>query len=99
MKNMGYELRFLPLAKQDIDEIEQYLSRFYPSTARKFFAELQYSIQLLQDTPDMGEIYRQYRRLVVQKYLVFYKVSHEECLVDIYRILRGTVNVEKHISK
>jgi addiction module toxin, RelE/StbE family len=99
MKNMEYRLRYLPLAKQDIDEIEQYLSRFYPSTVGRFFEELQHSMRLLQDSPDMGENYRQYRRLVVQKYLVFYKVNHEECLVDIYRILRGTVDIERHVSK
>ena len=92
-------MRYLPLARQDISEIDEYLSSFYPSTAAKFFAEFQKHLKTLISAPEVGEAYGQYRRLVVQKYLVFYKVNHEERVVDIYRILRGSIDVEKQIVR
>ena len=99
MKNMGYSLRYLPLAMHDISDIDEYLSRFYPSTAAKFFTELQKHLKTLISAPEIGEAYGQYRRLVVQKYLVFYKINYEEQVVDVYRVLRGSIDVEKQIVR
>ena len=96
---MEYNLRYLPLAKQDIDAIDKYLSGFYSSTAGKFFSELQRQLQTLKSNPEIGEPYQRYRRLVVQKYLVFYMVNHDDRVIDIYRILRGAYDIEKHIAK
>ena len=90
-------MRYLPLAMQDISEIDEYLSHFYPSTAANFFAELQKHLKTLISTPEIGEEYRQYRRLVVKKYLVFYKVNYEERVVYVYRILRGSIDIEKRL--
>ena len=56
-------------------------------------------MKTLISAPEIGEAYGQYRRLVVQKYLVFYKVNHEEQVVDVYRVLRGSIDIEKQITK
>ena len=33
---MSYSVTFLPAADRDMDDIEEHLSKFYPSTARNF---------------------------------------------------------------
>jgi len=44
-------------AKADMDDIEEYLSQFYVSTVRNFFAKLKEKAFLLEDTPDMCQVY------------------------------------------
>ena len=37
---MSFSIVFMPEADRDMDDIEDYLSQFYASTARKFFTKL-----------------------------------------------------------
>ena len=77
---MTYKIKYLPLAVQDLNEIARYLSGFYPKTARRVLKELREKITKLGDTPKMCEVYRldpAYRRMVVDQYLVFYRVNDE----------------------
>ena len=75
---MTYKIKYLPLAVQDLNDIARYLSGFYPKTASRVLKELREKITKLGDTPKMCEIYRldpAYRRMVVDQYLVFYRVK------------------------
>ena len=77
---MTYKIKYLPLAVQDLNDIARYLSGFYPKTASRVLKELREKITKLGDTPKMCEIYRldpAYRRMVVDQYLVFYRVNDE----------------------
>ena len=91
-------MRYLPLAGADLEAIDAYLSDFYPGTAGRFFADLKEKLLLLQETPEMGAVYRQYRRLIVGQYLVFYVVNQEAACVDIYRIIRGTSDIGRQLN-
>ena len=84
---MTYKIKYLPLAVQDLNEIARYLSGFYPKTARRVLKELREKITKLGDTPKMCEVYRldpAYRRMVVDQYLVFYRVTDENKIVEIH---------------
>ena len=77
---MTYKIKYLPLAVQDLNDIARYLSGFYPKTASRVLKELREKITKSGDTPKMCEVYRldpAYRRLVVDQYLVFYRVTME----------------------
>lgn len=89
---MTYKIKYLPLAVQDLNEIARYLSGFYPKTASRVLKELREKITKLGDTPKMCEVYRPdpaYRRMVVDQYLVFYRVNDEIKTVEVHRVLRG----------
>ena len=87
--NMSYEIQYLPLAEQDLEDIAFYLSQFYPSTLKKFMNMLEKHISNLQDMPHMGTQYGDYHKLVALDYLVFYKILEEQNLIKIYRVLHG----------
>ncbi|MCL2838743.1 MAG: type II toxin-antitoxin system RelE/ParE family toxin [Oscillospiraceae bacterium] len=91
---MGYSIVYLPAAKQDIENIAEYLSQFYANTFKNFMITLEKAIFNLENMPYIGSEYKDYRRLVVEDYLVFYKVNDTNGIVKIYRVLRGAQGVE-----
>lgn len=99
---MGYKIRYLPLAVQDIDVLTAYLTQFYPNTANHILQKMEHQIALLRDTPEMCEIYSFdpfYRKLVCSGYLVFYHVDKVQQTVDIHRILRGSWDISKFLER
>lgn len=99
---MSYEIEYLPLAVADLEEIAGYLVQFYPNTAKRVMNELNQSISRLADNPGMCEEYRDdpfFRKLVVNKYLVFYSVHETSRVVEIARILRGSWNLPQYFEK
>ena len=98
---MTYKIKYLPLAVQDLNEIARYLSGFYPKTASRVLKELREKFTKLGDTPKMCEVYLPapaYRRMVVDQYLVFYRVNEESKIVEIHRVLRGAWNLPQYLE-
>jgi addiction module RelE/StbE family toxin len=78
---MEYSVIYLPEAKNNLDDIDEYLNQFYPSTAANFFQNLEDKISLLKTMPLMYAEYihnKKYRRCIVDDYLVFYVVDEEK---------------------
>jgi addiction module RelE/StbE family toxin len=97
---MGYDIRYLPLAVEDLKELTGYLLCFYPATASSLLGELEQRIARLRDHPRMCEEYtgdRFYRRMVVEDYLVFYHIGERERVVDIHRVLRGSWDINTYL--
>ena len=98
---MKYRLRYMEDTVTDREYIKVYLSQFYPGTVKRFFSLLKkktarlktfpYSCPEYEDVPD-------YRRLVVDDYLVFYIVNEELKTVDIHRLLHGSRDIRQHLS-
>lgn len=94
---MAYNIEYLPEAYEDLDAIFEYLSRFYRSTASTFFRTLKHRISQLADNPHMAEAWEDepdFRKLLVDDYLVFYMVYNERQTVEIHRILRASWNIK-----
>jgi plasmid stabilization system protein ParE len=94
---MAYEIQLLDRAVEDIDAISGYLAQSYPGTAGRFLDGLERSLDGLAQNPYMYAEYehnRAYRRMLVQDYLVFYKIFKARKIVHIYRILHGKRNIE-----
>ena len=99
--SMMYKIKYLPLAVQDLNDIARYLSGFYPKTANRVLKEMRAKITKLGDTPKMYEAYcpdPAYRRMVVDQYLVFYRVNDKTKVVEIHRILRGSWNLPQYLE-
>lgn len=99
---MRFEVRYLPLAVQDLERMTEYLLHFYPDTAGRTLREMEEKLAKLAEMPGMYETYAPnpfYRRMVAGKYLVFYHVNERQQTVDVYRVLRGAWDIEKQIRE
>jgi len=99
---VAYDVKLLGIAENDIDEICEYLSQFYPSTPGKFLDALDKDLENVSRNPYMYPIYeynKKYRRIVTNDYLVFYKIDEETNFVRVYRILHGKQNISTVLEK
>lgn len=96
-----YKIIMLPSAKNDLENMVDYLSHFYPSTAIKKYDKIISRISLLQEQPRICEIYScttsdlQFRKLVVDEYLVFYTICDD--IVEIHAIVNGKTDFSKNL--
>lgn len=83
-------------------EMIDYLSQFHPSTALNQYDRIIGKINALKEFPMMCEEYPievmgfRYRRLVVDRYLVFYIVL--ETTIEIHRIINSRMDLTKLIK-
>ena len=99
---MSYDIRYLPLAEEDIEALASYLSRFYPGTVSRVLNDLEKQLANLREHPQLCEEYEDdpyYRRMIVSNYLVFYHVDEQNKTVDIHRILRGSWDISRYLSQ
>ena len=97
---MKYRIKFLQDAVHDRDDIKAYLSQYYDSTVRNFFALLKERIAQLKSFPYSCPVYENipdYRVLVVKEYLVFYMVDDENKTVEIHRIFHESRDVRRRL--
>ena len=98
---MKYRIKYLSDTITDRNDIKTYLSQFYESTAKNFFALLKKKTAQLKSFPYSCPVYEDdsdYRVLVVRDYLVFYMVDEEEKIVEIHRIFHGSQDIKKQIK-
>jgi len=90
------KIKYTPAAVDDMDEIFSYISQDNVDTAGDLLNKLNYSISSLADFPNKGSvlsddeyslIQRGYRFIVVNPYLIFYRIMNET--IVIHRILHG----------
>ena len=71
---MKYTVNTFNDALEDLKSIKKYLTKFYPSTVRKFMQLYRYQISALKQYPYSHEKFsydEDYRRVVFGKYLIF----------------------------
>lgn len=97
-----YRIVMLPLAVQDLEDITDYLSQFYASTAIKQYDRI---IEKINDIPPFpnkyeeygkGQYHNAYHRMVVDDYLVFYVVLDD--VIEIHRILHGKRDIGRYLD-
>lgn len=98
MENENFQIRFTPLAYEDLDEIDTYISvtLVNPQAAERLLEEMENSINQLIQFPYIGTkaddpylARKGYRKLVVENYLVFHLVDSDQKQVVIMRVLYG----------
>lgn len=98
-----YKIVMLPTAKNDLADMVEYLSQFYPSTALNRYDRIVEKISLLADMPNMCEEYPtavsgySYRKMIVDDYLVFYVVLED--IVEIHNIINGKFDISKYLNR
>jgi toxin ParE1/3/4 len=94
MKRPEYDIRFLRIAEDDLNEIINYIAADRVSAADILATKIEKNLQLLSKNPHLGRVPREdelskmnYRYLVIDNYLLFYTIGEETILV--HRILHG----------
>ena len=101
-----YKLRYLPLAKKDLEAIADYISDTLkaPQAALDFLDAVEAGINRLREYPFSCRVYEplmpvdpEYRVLIVNNYLVFYIVNDD--YVEIHRVIYGRRDLPRAISR
>ncbi|HEX3043703.1 MAG TPA: type II toxin-antitoxin system RelE/ParE family toxin [Bacillota bacterium] len=91
-----YEIKYTPIAIDDMDEIFSYISQDNITAAEKMLDKINDRITKLAEFPNLGSVLSDeeytiikggYRFIVIHPYLVFYRII--ENTVVIHRILHG----------
>ena len=94
-----YQLRYLPVAQDDLVEIFDYIAHESPARALSFVETLDKKIKPLEKRPLLGRVPRHsklreygYRVLIVDSYLVFYILREQT--VEVHRVIHGSRNID-----
>jgi toxin ParE1/3/4 len=95
------KLQIKPEAERDLEKIYEYtLLSWGIQQAEKYQDELFHGMQLLLEQNDLGKIYpysnRGYRKLHVNRHLIFYRIEKQKCVV--VRILHDRMDIEKNVN-
>ena len=89
---MGYEVRLTAKARGDLNEIVAYIAQDNPLAAEKLGDELLAEADSLSSYPYRGGLVRRRRntrRLVHGSYLIVYRISESDRLIEILRLWHG----------
>ena len=99
-----YNVEYLPLAVQDMVEIVVYITQELnnPAAAERIAEQLTKAGEILQDFPYAQPAYtplrplkHEYRKLLVENYMMLYWVTEEEKRVTIARVVYARRNYTK----
>ena len=94
-----YNIEYSMEAKQDLIDIKRYIKYNLqePNTAQKLITKIKNEIDSLKDNPEMysvidDDIIKRFkiRKLVVDNYIVFYRINDEN--IQIVRVMYGRRN-------
>ena len=91
-----YKLEYLPVALHDMSEISEYISKELknPQAAVKLAEKFIESAEALRNFPYVNQVYQpirplkhEYRKVIVDHYLMFYTVDEESKTITIMRVI------------
>jgi len=97
---MKYKAKYLVTARQDREAIKAHLNQFSTKAAARIFAKIKRNIEYAKSNPYIYEVYERrpkFRRMVVEDYLLFYRVNEKEKLIEVHHILHGMVDIKSAI--
>lgn len=90
-----FEIQYLEIAKNDLEQIFDYILRDNPGIALDILDEIDSKVSNLAVFPDMGRVPKNdkvkalgYRVLMINKYLIFYVIK--ENIIEIHRVLHSS---------
>lgn len=93
-----YKLEYLPVARKDMLEIVRYISQELqkPDIADHLAVELVNAAERVRTFPYATPVYQplrplkhEYRKILVQNFLIFYWIDEEKKLVTVARVVHG----------
>ncbi len=99
-----YRLEFLPLARQDMVETVRYISHELknPAAAQRLSTRLIEAAERLTEFPYLYAVHtpirplkKEYRKIPVENYCIFYSVDEKSKTVTVMRVLYAGRNYER----
>jgi len=97
---MKYRVKYLITARQDRETIKAYLDQYSATAAKRLFDTIKKKMDHVKENPFIYEAYErrpQFRRMVVDDYLLFYKVIEKDSLIEVHHILHGMMDIERQL--
>ena len=99
---VSWNVVVLPKAHRDYLHALEYLSGFYPGTPLQFRNEYKKTLRQLEDSPRSCPIYYafpDYRRALISKYTMLYKIDEEHHEIYVHRILRSSWDIPGRLQE
>lgn len=99
---MPYNIYYLEKAQEDLESILDFIAQDSLERAQSYLQFLQIAISKLATFPELGVsckrkyIRRDCRILIIEEYLVFYKIDETSLTITIGRILHRSVNYKSN---
>jgi len=96
------DLIVAPLARQDMIEIGDYISRNNPTAAKKIILKLDTGMSRLLEVPFLGPAADAHlpaglRKLSIPPYIIFYRVLSE--YLQVVRVLHGSREIDERLLR
>ncbi|MDE5648896.1 MAG: type II toxin-antitoxin system RelE/ParE family toxin [Oscillospiraceae bacterium] len=91
-----YTIEYLPIARRDIIDIAKYIGvkLANPNAAERLAEKMIEATEKLTDMPYKCPVYipvkplkYEYRKLIVQNYIIFYRIDEDKKLITIVRVV------------
>ena len=85
----------------DIQSIQEFLIDF-PSKVARIINKTDEALLNLVEMPEMYPVYKmipEFRFIVIEDYLVFYKYKKNERLIEVHRLLYGGMDIPSHMQR
>jgi len=92
---MKYDVEYISTFNTDILSAIEFLEE-YPTKAARIFAKIDKALMLLAETPEMHAVYSDvpsFRYIVIEDYLVFYKVKKLNRIIEVHRLIYGRMDI------
>jgi len=89
------KLEYISTFYSDIASVSDYLED-YPQKAKRLFGKLDIKLNNLVDNPELYPIYKDYpefRRIVIEDYLVFYSIDKQAEIIEVHRLIAGKMDI------
>jgi addiction module RelE/StbE family toxin len=98
---MQHKIEYISTFHTDVLSVVEFLAE-YPGKASRIFAKIDKILWNLREMPEMYPAYQDmpsFRFIVVEDYLVFYKVKKQDKTVEIHRLLYGHMDIPAHMQE
>ena len=96
---MSYKTEFTPSFDLDLAEMDFVLHE-YPQKAKRIIEKIDKALSMLVKMPKMHPVYEDFpdfRRIVIEDYLVFYIINEEKKIIEIHRLIYGKMDLKKQL--
>ena len=92
-----YTYELLPGATKDFQEIYDHIANVFSNetAAIKLSGKFREAIKLTCEFPKMHTVYKGHRRIVIDDYLVFYKIDEKERILIITCACHGSMDYDR----
>ena len=97
---MMFKIEYIATFYRDVNDAVSYLDE-YPKKAKRIFEKLDRKLISLAENPEMYPIYNDFpdfRRMVIEDYLVFYTINEKDSIIEIHRLINGRMNVISQLT-